>query len=138
MATSSIGSPPFPQPGSNAAMKLIAPFVLFASLVAGSVGQSDFTISVADHTQCASTEITWENGVGPYGLVAWIERDGAAIPVIDTGSLEVTSYPFVNDAAAGYAVEIQVTENNGHNALVRYTITPGSNTSCLPGVGWGR
>ncbi|KAI1792024.1 hypothetical protein LXA43DRAFT_1094095 [Ganoderma leucocontextum] len=122
-------------------MKFIAlPFVLLAG-VAGSLGQSDFTVSVADHTQCASTEITWENGVGecsskvyfwhvelflmvttghpkwsvsafsilvpllltepPPSDSAWIESDGAAVPVIDTGSLEVTSYPLVNDAAAG-------------------------------------
>ena len=27
-------------------MKLVAPFLLLASLVAGSVGQSDFTVSV--------------------------------------------------------------------------------------------
>ena len=42
-----------------------------------------------------------ENALTPASYSAWIERDGAAVPVIDTGSLEVTSYPFVNDAAAG-------------------------------------
>ncbi|PIL28423.1 hypothetical protein GSI_08457 [Ganoderma sinense ZZ0214-1] len=69
-------------------MKLIAPFVLLASLVSSSVGQDNFTVSVADHTQCATTVITWESGVG-------------------------------------YAVEIQVSENNGHNALLaQYTIEP--------------
>ncbi|PIL28429.1 hypothetical protein GSI_08463 [Ganoderma sinense ZZ0214-1] len=53
---------------------------------------------------------------------AWITHDGAAVPVIVTGGLTDTSHPFLNDAEAGYGVEIQVTENNGHNALLQYTI----------------
>ena len=31
----------------------------------------------------------------------FIGKNGAASPVIDTGSLNVTSYPLVNDAPAG-------------------------------------
>ncbi|PIL28424.1 hypothetical protein GSI_08458 [Ganoderma sinense ZZ0214-1] len=118
-------------------MKLIAPFVLLASLVASSVGQDNFTVSVADYTQCATTVITWENGVAnpiPQSppdrdrvlspQLAWITHDGASVPVIVTGGLTGTSHSFLNDAEAGYGVEIQVTENNGHNALLQYTIEP--------------
>ncbi|KAI1792019.1 hypothetical protein LXA43DRAFT_1061031 [Ganoderma leucocontextum] len=111
-------------------MKFIAlPFVLLAG-VAGSLGQSDFTVSVADHTQCASTEITWENGVGPYGLLAWIESDGAAVPVIDTGSLEVASYPLVNDAAAAnkFTVEPLLQISTLEQQSIMHTFEPGNNT----------
>ncbi|KAM5531962.1 hypothetical protein V8D89_014362 [Ganoderma adspersum] len=119
-------------------MKLFAPFLFLASLVAASVGQDNFTVSVADHTQCASTVITWENGVGPYQVLAWIAHNGASVPVIVTGGVAGTSYPLLNDAEAGYVVEVEVSENNGHTAQVQYTIEPSSNTSCLPGVGWTR
>ncbi|PIL28446.1 hypothetical protein GSI_08480 [Ganoderma sinense ZZ0214-1] len=110
-------------------MKLVAPFVLLAGLAANAVGQSKLTVSVPDHTQCASTVITWENGVELVSTAfdsAWIEKDGAAAPVIVAGSLETTSHPFVNDAAAGFTVSIQLNDNNNDIAQLQYTIEPSS------------
>nr|VWO98166.1 Uncharacterized protein [Ganoderma boninense] len=113
-------------------------FVSVASLVAGTVGKNDFIVGVANQAQCASTEIVWKNGAvaarrtGPYSLTSihpalcsvWIERDGAGVPVVAAEDLDVTSYPFVNDAAAGYTVSVKVSDNDGDTAFTQYTILP--------------
>ncbi|KAI1782998.1 hypothetical protein LXA43DRAFT_1068081 [Ganoderma leucocontextum] len=106
-------------------MKFAAPFVLLASLVAGSVGQSAFTVSM--YVRIPHTEVQ-PTGIDTRRLIA-LTNDPLLLPdhmdaphSLCILHVQDTSYAFVNNAAAGYTVEIQLTDCTGRTALTQYTI----------------